>query len=234
MRNYTYLLVDFFTIVVPFVFSFHQKLQFYKTWKAFFPAVILTGLLFMLWDIYFTKLGVWGFNSNYIVGWKLWGLPIEELLFFLCIPYSCVFTYHCLTLLMKLKLSRAVEDIITYSLMFLGVLGVIYYWGNYYTVSTGLLMIGLLILSKLVLKVEWLGKFYIVYLVLMIPFCIVNGILTGTGLNEPVVWYNAKHIIGFRILTIPFEDIFYGLDLILLNLLIFHSLKSSLLKFKQV
>jgi len=230
MRHYTYLLVDFFTIVVPFLFSFHPRLQFYKAWKAFIPAVVLTGLLFLLWDVYFTHLGVWGFNLNYIIGWKLWGLPLEELLFFLCIPYSCVFTYHCLTLLMDLKLTKLIEDIITYLLILLGFIGAIYYWGQYYTVSTGILMVGLLLVAKNVMKVNWLGKFYLVYLVLLFPFCIVNGILTGTGLDEPVVWYNAEHIIGLRIGTIPFEDVFYGLDLILLNLLIYHSIKSKLIK----
>jgi lycopene cyclase domain-containing protein len=60
----------------------------------------------------------------------------------------------------------------------------------------------------------WLNKFYFSYLVLLIPFTIVNGILTGTGLEEPVVWYNDLENMGFRILTIPFEDVFYGMLLI--------------------
>ncbi|TKC10507.1 lycopene cyclase domain-containing protein [Pedobacter polaris] len=222
MMRYTYLLVDFFTIIVPLLFSFHPRLQFHKTWKAFFPAVVVTGVLFVIWDIYFTHLGVWGFNPDYILGANFLGLPLEELLFFLCIPYSCVFTYHCLTQLLKLQLPKPAEDVLTLAFVFLGVFGGIYYWGSLYTASTGLVMVGLLILARFVLKVRWLGKFYLVYLVLLIPFCIVNGILTGTGLDAPVVWYNAKHIIGLRIMTIPFEDVFYGLNLILLNLLIYN------------
>ena len=64
-------------------------------------------------------------------------------------------------------------------------------------------------------------RFYLVYLVLLIPFMIVNGLLTGTGLAAPVVWYNPSEIIGRRILTIPIEDVFYGMGLVLANVWIY-------------
>ena len=53
---------------------------------------------------------------------------------------------------------------------------------------------------------------------LLIPFFIVNGILTGTGIDEPVVWYNNAENLSIRILTIPIEDIFYGFELIILTI----------------
>jgi lycopene cyclase domain-containing protein len=55
----------------------------------------------------------------------------------------------------------------------------------------------------------------------VLPIAIVNGILTGTGIENEVVWYNPKEIIGIRILSIPVEDFFYGFLLILLNVLVF-------------
>jgi lycopene cyclase domain-containing protein len=62
-----------------------------------------------------------------------------------------------------------------------------------------------------------MGVFFFSYLVMLIPFFIVNGILTGTGLEEPVVWYKPEEIAGIRMLTIPVEDVFFGMLLILLN-----------------
>ena len=223
--KYTYLLIDFFTIVVPFLFSFHPKLNFYKTWKAFFPAVLITGIVFIAWDIYFTKLGVWGFNPDYLTGFKVINLPIEEILFFLCIPYSCVFTFHCLNLFLKRSPSKKTENIISWALIVFAIVMSIIYFQSIYTLVTFISLAALILISKFILKVNWLGKFYLIYLILLLPFLIVNGLLTGTGLAAPVVWYNSSEIIGLRILTIPFEDIFYGVNLILMNLLIYLPLK---------
>ncbi|RZL38289.1 MAG: lycopene cyclase domain-containing protein [Pedobacter sp.] len=224
MTKYTYLLVNFFTIIVPFIFSFHPKLKFHKTWRAFFPAVIVTAVFFLAWDEYFTRLGVWGFNDRYLIGIYFGHLPLEELLFFFCIPYACVYTYHCLDIFIKREFSVKVESILTnvFIAVFLVVSALLY--EQTYTLFAFLTSALLLILAKHVLKVTWLTKFYIIYGVLLFPFLIVNGVLTGTGLDEPVVWYNENEFIGFRILTIPFEDVFYGMSMILLNMLIYKKL----------
>ena len=55
----------------------------------------------------------------------------------------------------------------------------------------------------------------------------VNGILTGTGLESPIVNYNPDEFIGLRILTIPAEDTVYGYELILWNIFLFHMFKRS-------
>src|SRR5699024_1341451 len=94
--GYTYLAINFFTIIIPLAWSFHPRYNFYKTWKSFIPAVLITGFCFLLWDSWFTSMGVWGFNPEYITGLNIFNMPVEEVLFFLCIPYACVFTFHCL------------------------------------------------------------------------------------------------------------------------------------------
>ena len=225
--KYTYLLIDFFTIIVPFIFSFHPRLKFHKTWRSFFPAVLITGLVFVLGDVYFTHLGVWGFNPTYLIGITIGNMPIEEILFFLCIPFSCVFTYHCLNILLKLKLAEKTTSLITYFFIAMGFAGGFYFLNQLYTTVTLFSLALLLIIAKFVLKVNWLDRFYLVYLILLLPFTIVNGLLTGTMLDAPVVWYNSNEIIGIRMLTIPVEDIFYGMNLILLNLLIYLGLEKK-------
>lgn len=224
---YTYLLINFFTILVPFIFSFHPKLKFHQTWFAFFPAVIITGLVFILWDCYFTSLGVWGFNPRYLIGLKIANLPLEEVLFFFCIPYACVFTFHCLDLFIKKALPVCVERWLTPVLIGVFALLAVIYMDKIYPAVTFAGLSMLLAISRYVLKVSWLAKFYIIYVILLIPFLIVNGLLTGTGLDEPVVWYNETEIIGFRIMTIPIEDVFYGMALILVNVLIYMRLKRA-------
>lgn len=221
-----YLLVDFFTVIVPVIFSFHPKLRFYKNWRAFFSANILVALIFIAWDILFTRLGVWGFNPDYVLGAWFFNLPVEEVLFFICIPYACVFTYHCMNLFFRIKWKGKTENIFVLILSSLLFLTGIYFYNKLYTSSTFISLSVLLLFLKYFAKVNWLAKLVCIYPVLLIPFFIVNGILTGTGLQEPVVWYNNSENTGLRLLTIPVEDIFYGFELILLNVFLYEYLRN--------
>jgi len=213
-----YLLINIFTVLVPFLFSFHKKLKFNTRFKHFAKASLLVAIPFVLWDATFTRMGIWGFNPDYLLGVYILGIPIEEILFFFCIPFSCIFTYHCLTLFFNFQWNEKTEKmVVLFLIAFLLSFGVMYS-NQLYTSITFFSLAFFLIFFKFYLKVTWLSTLMSVYLILLIPFSIVNGILTGSGLSSPVVWYNEAHFMGFRLVTIPFEDIFYGFELILLNL----------------
>ncbi len=222
--KYLYLLVDLFTVSIPLAFSFHPKIKFYKTWKEFFIAAIPVAIIFIVWDSIFTHLGIWSFNPRYLTGVYFFNLPVEEILFFLCIPFSCVFTYYCLDKFYKLAWPAVAEDIFCIVLSAILVIAGLAFKDKWYTSVTFFSTAFVCFFLKFVLKINWFGKAVSVYLILLIPFLIVNGILTGTGLEEPVVRYNNIETLGLRLLTIPVEDIFYGFELILLNLLIYQQL----------
>jgi lycopene cyclase domain-containing protein len=74
--------------------------------------------------------------------------------------------------------------------------------------------------------IEYLSRFYIAFLIILVPFFIVNGILTGTGLEEPVVWYNDDENLGIRLLTIPIEDIGYAFTMIFGNVFLIEKFKA--------
>ena len=216
MKPYTYLLIDFFTILIPFLFSFHPKVRFDKRWPHFFPAMILVAIIFLVWDAYFTSIGVWGFSPEYLIGIYLLNLPIEEILFFICIPYACVFTYHCFQVLEVQPLPNLSGRSISIVLIFgLGTL-LAFNFGKFYTTSTFVLLISTIIYLEWIVKTN-LTHFYFSYLILLIPFGITNGILTGSFIPNEVVWYNDSENLSFRLGTIPFEDIFYGMLLIFWN-----------------
>ena len=220
--KFTYLLIDVCVIVVPFLYSFHRRIRFDRHFWTYLPANTAAAVIFIAWDIYFTHKGVWGFNEHYITGLKFYNLPIEEVLFFFCIPFACLFTYHCLHGFLQNRLSEKQVDGVTMVLSFaLTVLSAIY-WQRAYTVVTFASTAVLLLLARFLWHARWLGQFYIVYVVLLVPFFIVNGILTGSGLPAPVVSYATDEIISLRIGTIPVEDIVYGFELMLVTVFFYH------------
>ena len=216
-----YLWLDLLAISIPFLVSFHPRIQLHKQWAYLFPALLISLVPYIIWDIYFTINGYWGFNEAYLTGVSLWYLPIEEWLFFICIPYACIFTHIALLEINpKLKLSLPLTKIITgvFSLMFLLV-----FLLNYDKAYTAVDMaFGFVILAAVYLNnKELLRAYYITFLFMLIPFFIVNGVLTGTGITDQVVWYNDEQNLGIRMGTIPVEDSVYAFSLILMGLGLF-------------
>jgi lycopene cyclase domain-containing protein len=225
--KYTYLLVNFFSVIVPFLFSFHPKINFYKIWKAFFPANIIAAIIFLIWDVLFTSKGIWGFNPKYVSEIYFFHLPLEEVLFFICIPFACVFTYHSINLFFKIEWKLKTENIFCIILSLLLFITGILFYDRLYTSVTFISTAILMLVLKFIFKIKWFGKLISIYPILLIPFFIVNGILTGSCLQEPVVWYNNAENLGIRLFTIPVEDVFYGFELILLNIFFFEIFKSK-------
>lgn len=224
--KYLYLVIDLAAISLPLLFSFHPKANFSKKWKYLWPALLLPGVFFLIWDELFTRMGIWGFNPEYLTGIYLYSLPIEEILFFICIPYACVFTYEAVGYFSRKEFSRSTANKITPILILLFIIVGVINIQQWYTSTTSLLSALFLLYVHFKLKPAYLTQFYITYLFILIPFFIVNGILTGTGIEGQVVWYNDTENLGLRLGTIPVEDVFYGMLLILMNVTLFEWLQA--------
>lgn len=223
--NYLYLLLNLGSLSIPFLFSFHPKLKFYSLWKSLFIAIFITMLVFIPWDVIFTINGYWGFNDTYFLGTKMFGLPLEEWLFFICIPYACVFTHYALLhYFPNMKLNADITKRISYFIILVFFFITILNYDKWYTFINFLLATALTAIVISINK-ELLSKFYITFLVMLIPFFIVNGILTGSFIENEVVWYNNNENLSFRLFTIPIEDSIYAFSLILMNLSILEYLE---------
>jgi lycopene cyclase domain-containing protein len=209
------------SLLFPFLLSFVKGVSYYKNWKNLLITHFTIAVFFCIWDSIFTKLGVWGFNEKYISGLHIGNLPIEEVLFFIVIPYCCLFIYESLTFHFKITFNTKKISIAVGVLSF--VLA-IYNYDKLYT-SISLIICALLCILLYIKNYSWLATFLVAFAISMIPFLIVNGILTGGFTSEPVVWYNDAENLGIRIGTIPIEDISYGFDMLLMNVILYEYLK---------
>jgi lycopene cyclase domain-containing protein len=175
----------------------------------------------LFWDVLFTINGVWSFNADRIIGLNLIELPLEEILFFLTVPFACLFIYACLNYYIKWQISDKWTRIITNLLMVFSLAILYYNHTKLYTLVTFSLLFVLLAILQYGLKAQWLNRFYLTYLVALIPFYIVNGLLTSI----PVVLYNNLQNMAIRVGTIPVEDHFYCMAMLLMNVGFFEYFK---------
>jgi lycopene cyclase domain-containing protein len=220
-----YLYLNIASISIPFIYSFEKKMHFIKWWKEVFLSIFIVATFFIIWDVIFTNSGIWGFNSKYLVGINLLNLPIEEWLFFICIPYASIFTHYAFVYFFPAaSLNKLQTNFITVSFITVLTVIIILNYDKAYTFYNFSLLLVILLYSYYT-KNKSISVFYITFLIILIPFFLVNGTLTGFFTDEPVVWYNDSENLGIRLGSVPIEDIGYAFNLLFLNILLIEKFK---------
>ncbi|MCM8809975.1 MAG: lycopene cyclase domain-containing protein [Candidatus Omnitrophica bacterium] len=217
MTDYSIILIS--TIIIPFIFSFEKKVNFISKIKTVLKVIFIVFIPYIIWDIVFTNYSVWGFSEEKVSRLKILSLPIEEHLFFFCIPYTLIFIYEVINFYLidsKLKFNH------NFALLFgiiLLTIAIITYPKAY--TSLQFLITSILSFYIWLKKLEiFLSKnFWIFIIVSFIGFIVINYFLTSI----PIVVYNSSQILGIRILTIPVEDFFYHFTLTTVLIILYKS-----------
>lgn len=229
---YTYLILNTLTISFPLLRSFENRINYFSNWLYILISVLSTGIFFILWDHIFTLSGVWEFNQNFILGLYLFQLPIEEWIFFITVPFACIFIYEVLKYFIKKNFIKNYEMHVSWLLIILFLALALLNTDKLYTFVNFSLCGIFLFLHLLIFGKQYLANFYITYIVHLIPFFIVNGVLTYL----PVVIYNNAANLNIRVISIPIEDFGYSFLLLLSNISIYETTKKEFpglkLKFK--
>ncbi len=203
-------------------------MKFIRHWKSVLASLTIVAVFFLIWDAIFTVYDVWGFNPNYHLPYLILGMPIEEYMFFFCIPYASIFIHYSLEYFKpNLILPSNITKYLT--LFFIGVVVfvLVMNFGKLYTTVNYLVLLCVLLYSYFKKGIKHLQRFYIAFLIILIPFFVVNGILTGTGLDTPVVWYNDSENLGIRLGTVPVEDIGYAFSMLFSSVLLIEFFKED-------
>ncbi|MCX7949178.1 MAG: lycopene cyclase domain-containing protein [Treponemataceae bacterium] len=212
-----YAVLTIVVLAIPLALSFDKRVAFYKSWPAVFRAILVVLIIFGGWDVWKTSLGVWSFNDSYVGPWRFLGLPLGEWLFFIAVPYACIFILACVRSYVP---DRRIPfpDWLWMILLVLCIAGGILFFHLIYT-GVVLISVALALLILRILTPHNLGSrnFWLALGLTYIPFCIVNGVLTGL----PVVLYNNRHNTTIRLGPIPLEDFLFSLSLLLVSFSLF-------------
>lgn len=208
--------ITLLVLALPLALSFDRKVAFWRKWPQVFAAVAAVLAVYIPWDIWKTAAGVWGFNPRFAGECRLLQLPPGEWLFFICVPYACLFILECV---------RAYFRDAAWRLPRPAVLSAAGLWAAAAWRFRGLTYTGTVFLAVAVVlaALEFLApatlrsrNFWAALALTYIPFLLVNGVLTGL----PIVWYDDARILAVRVGSIPLEDFFYSFSLLGLAVLV--------------
>ncbi|NLT52558.1 MAG: lycopene cyclase domain-containing protein [Ignavibacteria bacterium] len=205
-----YLLINLLIVAVPLIFSFEKNLRYHTKFKYVFLSILFTAFPFIIWDAAATNRGDWSFNKEFVQGFHISGLPFEEILFFITVPYSIIFIYETVNFYIDERNYKIHK--IPFFLLFASLLIVaVFNAGKFYTCTVFLFSAGIISADFFYFKVlSGSVNFLITLVISYIPFFIVNYFLTSL----PIVEYNPSAFSGIRITTIPVEDFVYSFALI--------------------
>lgn len=206
----TYLIINIIIIFFPLILSFDKNLNYYKKIPNLIFSILIVSSAYIIWDVIATKRGHWAFNPEHLVGIYFFGLPVEEILFFITVPYSCVFIYETVKFYVKEKEFRINKNHFWFIVILFLLIAVVFNYQHYtFTVTT---FTAVFFILTILIKPQLLNsyQYWLTILISFLPFLIVNYFLTSI----PVVTYNDAAFFGKRFITIPLEDFLYSFSMI--------------------
>jgi lycopene cyclase domain-containing protein len=215
--HYTYFLILACSLAGPLALSFDKKVAFYKKWKYVFVAMLLPALFYIIWDGYFVGEKIWFYNANYIATkTNIYNLPVEEILFFFVVPFCCTFVYECVRCYFpKLQSNKKADSflwVLAFALLIVGFFTLKLRYTSYTSVFLAVFIFIVMGFRKYFTSFNS-AAFLVSYAIILIPYFVVNGFLTAL----PVLIYDDTENLATRIYTMPVEDMFYGMLLVMMN-----------------
>lgn len=205
-----YFLFNSIIFLCPFIVTYLKNEKGYlPKIKPYLFVLLFVSIPFIVWDHYVSGY-FWSFNPAYITGVKIGNLPVEEILFFLSVPYACLFIWVIID--KKIKEKRPVHAMFPFLFMALFPLGIWYVTNGLFYTGIVYMLFGAIVVADMILGTSLFRKkkFYQFLLITLGLTLVWNGYLTA----RPVVTYNQEVKTHIQVFTIPLEDFMYALCLL--------------------
>ena len=217
MREFTYYIFNIIVFLPVLILSFMTDVKPHRHIRGLFAGYLLVSVPFMIWDVWATSAGHWGFNSEYVTGPYIFNVPLEEYLFFLTVPFALVYVWGVVKKHVTDKALAGILPLLVFgAVAAISIWTLVAYWENGYTRSA---MIAALIatVAAATSRLAYTKRFWTFQVILLGLFMIFNSILTML----PIITYGQDAIIGLNVGTIPVEDFFFNFAFATLFLLVY-------------
>jgi len=222
-----YLVFNIIVLSGPLFFGSLQRFYFWNYWKQAVVSVLISAVPFLFWDISVTGRH-WFFADEYTLGFRILNLPFEEILFFITVPFACLFTWEMVKrhsnppIFKNLNLGRTSTTYIIILFLVAAIISI--NSGKEYTFLASLFFIASILYDRIWgAGIIYSDKFPFFFILISFFTLLFNGYLTW----RPVVTYDVIYQLDFRIFTIPVEDFFFGYALLIFCTSIFEKMISN-------
>jgi lycopene cyclase domain-containing protein len=217
----TYFLINLAIILGPLCLTRDKNVAYYRHLPALGSSIFVVSSTYIGWDMLVTHWGDWSFNPRYVSGIQIVNLPLEEILFFVTVPYACLFIYEVVLLKSRKQNWNIPVGLLVAAFAMLVAGSVAYSNQGYTSKALGSCALFLALAAWLDQPLLKNRAYWLWLSICLIPFLIVNSILTAL----PVVQYHPDAIWGVRFITIPLEDFFYNYSLLSFYVLVYRLMK---------
>jgi lycopene cyclase domain-containing protein len=220
-KNFIYIISISLLFLIFLLFSFNRKLNFWVKFKYIFPSILISASFFIIWGTRFTEFEFWKYNPEFLVKLYLFRLPIEEWSYYIVLPLIGFLIYELVKTMIK-QIGK-INYYVVFSLFLLALLTLTTYFSRHLVYTFVIFIFLTIYFGYTVLRNRFkphYSFFYISFLISLVPFFILNIILTGL----PIVVYNSEYILKIYLFSIPVENIAGFFLLFLMNISIYEYL----------
>lgn len=224
LKNFIFLGILILIFFVPVFYTITNKNGFRNKLRYGMPAIFITGFMFLLWDIRFTEVGIWSYDADFTIGLFHKSLPLEQWLVYLIFPYTALLIYE----IMKTRFrSLDFNSIFTaVSLLLVVALAVVAYLFRVRIYTFFSFLFTTIYLAYTIFRKQFkphLTHFFLTYLIILIPYFILNWILTWNLAIE----YHQEQVLNVWVGMIPVENFVYLFLLLLINITVYEYLSEK-------
>lgn len=106
----SYLAMLAFCLVGTLPLEVHYRLGVFRRPLRLAATIVLAATPFVVWDVWATHIGMWRFDPDQTLPWRVAGLPLEEIGFFVVIPLAAILTHEAVQQMRRRGTRRIVRQ----------------------------------------------------------------------------------------------------------------------------